>query len=140
MNISIEQMREIVDGAPDDAYYWHGLDGTYYHMHGPEFYIDSVMYTAISLADLRAAIAEHDRPKQHNKNYAKHVGLNFYATRDYPAEMDSLPFLIKFDDADREDVWLKCSEEEAITAWENFSVQWNCYLFELKKVKDHGHD
>ena len=50
MNLTIEQMREIVDGAPDWAKSWDGL-----------FYTSDYMQGAVRISDLRAALADHDR-------------------------------------------------------------------------------
>ena len=71
---------------------------------------------------------------KHNAGYAQARGLKVYAPADTENDPDAQHYIIKFDDAELEDIQLKCSEEEAITHWENFSFQWNCYLFELKKV------
>lgn len=50
MNLTIEQMRKIVDGAPDWAKSWDGL-----------FYTSDYMQGAVRISDLRAALADHDR-------------------------------------------------------------------------------
>ncbi|WP_180004862.1 MULTISPECIES: hypothetical protein [unclassified Acinetobacter] len=58
MNLTIEQMREIVDGAPEWAVFW--ITRNEYHismlsvpnMTGQQSYL---------ISDLRAAIADHDR-------------------------------------------------------------------------------
>ena len=55
MNLTIEQMREIVDGAPAIANFYIPSKAGYTRM-------GSVLLDgAISLNDLRAAIADHDR-------------------------------------------------------------------------------
>ena len=55
MNLTIEQMREIVDGAPAIANFYIPSKAGYTRM--GSVLIDG----AISLNDLRAAIADHDR-------------------------------------------------------------------------------
>ena len=50
MNLTIEQMRKIVDEAPEWAKSWDGL-----------FYTSDYMQGAVRISDLRAALADHDR-------------------------------------------------------------------------------
>ena len=54
MNLTIEQMRKIVDGAPAIANFY--IPGNGYRRMG-----SVLLDGAISLNDLRAAIADHDR-------------------------------------------------------------------------------
>lgn len=54
MNLTIEQMREIVDGAPAIANFY--IPGNGYTRMG-----SVLLDGAISLNDLRAALADHDR-------------------------------------------------------------------------------
>lgn len=76
MNLTIEQMREIVEGAPSNAESYQ--DG-YYFRKSPEFqfhngihgqwnltdnngaYFKKRGFDPISISDLRAALADHDR-------------------------------------------------------------------------------
>ncbi len=58
MNLTIEQMRKIVDGAPEWAKYWITRDQ--YHGHILSF-PNMTGHSSYLLSDLRAAIADHDR-------------------------------------------------------------------------------
>ena len=66
MNLTIEQMREIVDGAPAIANFYIPSKAGYTRM-------GSVLLDgAISLNDLRAAIADHDRT-DHCSDIKNHI-------------------------------------------------------------------
>ena len=56
MNLTIEQMRKIVDGAPDGVRYY-CADAKVYHICDDIISFDC----CISLSGLRTAIADHDR-------------------------------------------------------------------------------
>ena len=69
MNLTIEQMREIVDGAPAIANFYIPSKAGYTRM-------GSVLLDgAISLNDLRAAIADHDRT-DHVTDIRNHISPN----------------------------------------------------------------
>ena len=69
MNLTIEQMREIVDGAPAIANFYIPSKAGYTRM-------GSVLLDgAISLNDLRAAIADHDRT-DHCSDIKNHISPN----------------------------------------------------------------
>lgn len=56
MNLTIEQMREIVNGAPDDSKYYCAHAGIYHLCD------DLLSYECcINLSDLRTKLADHDR-------------------------------------------------------------------------------
>ena len=77
MNLTIEQMREIVDGAPESATHYNmNILGGHYAREGvlkmktqwewfntinKEWYFDFAEHNHIALLDLRAALADHDR-------------------------------------------------------------------------------
>ena len=67
MNLTIEQMREIVDGVPDGARYY-CASAKVYHL------CDDLLSfeCCISLSDLRAAIADHDRT-DHCSDIKNHI-------------------------------------------------------------------
>lgn len=58
MNLTIEQMREIVDGAPDWALFW--ITRNEYHISMFSF-PNMTGHSSYLLSDLRAALADHDR-------------------------------------------------------------------------------
>ncbi|MGO1061701.1 hypothetical protein [Acinetobacter lwoffii] len=58
MNLTIEQMREIVDGAPEWAKYWITRDQYHGHIMSFPNMTDQQSYL---LSDLRTALADHDR-------------------------------------------------------------------------------
>ena len=64
MNLTIEQMRKIVDGAPEWAKSWDGL-----------FYTSDYMQGAVRISDLRAALADHDRT-DHCTDIKNHISPN----------------------------------------------------------------
>ena len=69
MNLTIEQMREIVDGAPAIANFYIPSKAGYTRM-------GSVLLDgAISLNDLRAALADHDRT-DHCSDIKNHISPN----------------------------------------------------------------
>lgn len=95
MNLTIEEMREIVDGAPELAHYWRDMDSvcspneiSYYAWFGGallvfedgEGWIKSIYHDGYEyildqlqeLKDLRAAIADHDRT-DHVTDIRNHV-------------------------------------------------------------------
>ena len=69
MNLTIEQMREIVDGAPEWAVFWitrneyHSSVLSFPNMTGQQSYL---------ISDLRAAIADHDRT-DHVSDIRNHI-------------------------------------------------------------------
>ena len=67
MNLTIEQMREIVDGAPEGVRYY-CASAEVYHL------CDDLLSfeCCISLSDLRAAIADHDRT-DHCSDIKNHI-------------------------------------------------------------------
>lgn len=58
MNLTIEQMREIVDGAPEWAVFW--ITRNEYHVSMWSF-PNMTGHSSYLLSDLRAALADHDR-------------------------------------------------------------------------------
>ena len=58
MNLTIEQMREIVDGAPEWAVFW--ITRNEYHISMFSF-PNMTGNSSYLLSDLRAALADHDR-------------------------------------------------------------------------------
>ena len=58
MNLTIEQMREIVDGAPEWAVFW--ITRNEYHISMLSF-PNMTGQQSFLISDLRAAIADHDR-------------------------------------------------------------------------------
>ena len=58
MNLTIEQMREIVDGAPEWALFW--ITRNEYHISMFSF-PNMTGHSSYLLSDLRAALADHDR-------------------------------------------------------------------------------
>lgn len=58
MNLTIEQMREIVDGAPEWAMFW--ITRNEYHISMLSF-PNMTGQQSYLISDLRAAIADHDR-------------------------------------------------------------------------------
>ena len=69
MNLTIEQMREIVDGAPAIANFYIPSKAGYTRM-------GSVLLDgAISLNDLRTALADHDRT-DHCSDIKNHISPN----------------------------------------------------------------
>ncbi|MCU4322188.1 hypothetical protein [Acinetobacter schindleri] len=58
MNLTIEQMREIVDGAPEWAVFW--ITRNEYHISMFSF-PNMKGHSSYLLSDLRAALADHDR-------------------------------------------------------------------------------
>lgn len=69
MNLTIEQMREIVEGAPEWAVFWitrnkyHGSVLSFPNMTGQQSYL---------ISDLRATIADHDRT-DHVSDIRNHI-------------------------------------------------------------------
>ena len=58
MNLTIEQMREILDGAPDWAVFW--ITRNEYHISMLSF-PNMTGQQSFLISDLRKAIADHDR-------------------------------------------------------------------------------
>ena len=58
MNLTIEQMREIVDGAPEWAVFW--ITRNEYHI-SMLIFPNMTGQQSFLISDLRAAIADHDR-------------------------------------------------------------------------------
>lgn len=58
MSLTIEQMREILDGAPEWAVFW--ITRNEYHISMFSF-PNMTGHSSYLLSDLRAAIADHDR-------------------------------------------------------------------------------
>ena len=58
MNLTIEEMREIVDGAPDWAVFW--ITRNEYHISMLSF-PNMTGQQSFLISDLRKAIADHDR-------------------------------------------------------------------------------
>ncbi|WP_180109387.1 MULTISPECIES: hypothetical protein [unclassified Acinetobacter] len=58
MNLTIEQMREIVDGAPEWAVFW--ITRNEYHISMLSF-PNMTGQQSYLISDLRSAIADHDR-------------------------------------------------------------------------------
>ena len=58
MNLTIEQMRKIVDGAPEWAVFW--ITRNEYHISMLSF-PNMTGHSSYLLSDLRSAIADHDR-------------------------------------------------------------------------------
>lgn len=58
MNLTIEQMRKIVDGAPDWAVFW--ITRNEYHISMWSF-PNMTGQQSFLISDLRAALADHDR-------------------------------------------------------------------------------
>ncbi|QIC70774.1 hypothetical protein [Acinetobacter indicus] len=69
MNLTIEQMRKIVDGAPEWAKYWITRDQ--YHGHILSF-PNMTGHSSYLLSDLRAALADHDRT-DHCSDIKNHI-------------------------------------------------------------------
>ena len=79
MNLTIEQMREIVDGAPAIANFYIPSKAGYTRM-------GSVLLDgAISLNDLRAAIADYDRT-DHVTDIRNHISPNTRVSEAYVNE------------------------------------------------------
>ena len=99
MNLTIEQMREIVDGAPRGAEKWRDMDcvcspnGILYYAKSPHFWVvwdiekkcwavsivhdgyEYILEQLQDLKDLRLAIADHDRT-DHCGDIANHISPN----------------------------------------------------------------
>ncbi|UIJ76930.1 MULTISPECIES: hypothetical protein [unclassified Acinetobacter] len=69
MNLTIEQMREIVDGAPEWAVFW--ITRNEYHISMLSF-PNMTGQQSYLISDLRAAIADHDRT-DHVSDIRNHI-------------------------------------------------------------------
>lgn len=72
MNLTIEQMREIVAGAPEWAVFW--ITRNEYHISMLSF-PNMTGQQSFLISDLRAAIADHDRT-DHCSDINNHISPN----------------------------------------------------------------
>ena len=72
MNLTIEQMREIVDGAPEWAVFW--ITRNEYHISMLSFPNMTGQQSHL-ISDLRKAIADHDRT-DHVTDIRNHISPN----------------------------------------------------------------
>ncbi|PZO87368.1 MAG: hypothetical protein DI631_15160 [Acinetobacter johnsonii] len=72
MNLTIEQMREIVDGAPEWAVFW--ITRNEYHISMLSF-PNMTGQQSFLISDLRKAIADHDRT-DHVTDICNHISPN----------------------------------------------------------------